>query len=107
MTSNKKETIKLHVISPRDKISYSEWMLFRTNCEWRWHLEYAENKKIRDKSIALEFGTAMHSTLEDLLLRDKDKRISIDEAILKFTDKFWAAVESLHSSQFMKYGPWN
>jgi hypothetical protein len=101
-----REVVRLPVVVPREKISYSEWQLFRSNCQWRWHLEYAEGHKIPDQSIALEFGTAMHESIEDLLNPSLDKRVSVDEAVLLFRERLLVANEMLTEKKFASYGPW-
>lgn len=102
-----KEVVRLPIVPPaREKISYSEWQLFRSNCQWRWYLEYVKKLKMGDRSIALEFGTAIGTTLEQYLNPDVSKRISIDDAVLLFHAKMDLAVESLTEAKYIAYGPW-
>lgn len=105
-SSKPREIVRLPVVNPREKISYSEWQLFRSQCQWRWHLEYAEKHKMGDRSIALEFGTAMHAVFELYLHPVVDRRITVEQSVWLFHMKIDQAVESLMAAGFAQYGPW-
>ncbi len=47
----------------RDHVSYSEIKLFK-ECEWRWYLKHVTGLVTKDRSLPMEFGTAIHKTLE-------------------------------------------
>lgn len=98
--------IRLPVVESRNKISFSEWMSFRDNCEMRWYLDYVKEFRKKDESIALDFGSDMHSTIEILLNKDKSKRCSLDEAINIFEDKLNTSINKLTDIKAMHYGPW-
>lgn len=104
---SKREVVRLPVLPPqREKISYSEWMMFRTNCEWRWYLDYVLGIRRNDESVALSFGTVVHETLEFLLLSDRSTRPSIDEAVAHFRLGLEKALMNLYSIKALPFGPW-
>lgn len=101
-----KEIVRLPVVQPREKISYSEWQLFRSQCQWRWYLDYVEKHRMGDRSMALEFGTAMHATIERLLDPVVDRRISVDDAVWLFAMLIDRAVGELTVLGWIQHGPW-
>lgn len=50
------------------------------NCQWRWVLDYVQNRRTKISSIEMSFGTAIHTTLEKLKSKTKDKRPSLEKA---------------------------
>jgi hypothetical protein len=60
----------------RQHISYSEWILFKNDCKYRWKLDYVDGLRSKNYGINLDFGTAVHSTIERLKTRKDDERIS-------------------------------
>ncbi len=91
----------------RPHVSFSEWMGFRSGCRHRWYLDYAMGMRLNDRSIHLEFGTAMHGAIELLLSPKVESRVSLDEAVVIFRERFRAALSELHDLGFLEYGPWH
>lgn len=63
----------------RPHISYSELTSFATGCQWRWKLDYLEDRRAEIFSIHFDFGTAVHEALEKYLSR-KDP-VDVDAAV--------------------------
>lgn len=80
-----KEIVRLPVVN-RSHISYSEYQLF-LNCNWRWVLDYVQERRSKVQGIELSFGTAIHSTLELLKSAKKSERPSIEKAQSFFVRK--------------------
>jgi len=74
----------------RPHISYSELSSFATGCQWRWKLDYLENRRADVFSIHFDFGTAVHEALE--LHFTRKEPISVDAAIQVFRTKFMELV---------------
>ena len=66
----------------RPHVSYSELGQFHNDCQWRWKLDYLENKRSEKFSIHFDFGTATHEALELHLTRKEP--ITVDEAVHVF-----------------------
>lgn len=80
------EVIRLAVVNQRPHISFSEVGSF-DDCQWRWKLDYHDGHRSKVFGIDLSFGTAMHSTLEMLKNKAKDKRPSLAKAQSMFVRK--------------------
>lgn len=105
--SEKKEIVRLPVIpQQREKISYSEWQCFKTVCQYRWYLDYSLNKRSKDESLALDFGTTLHSVIGAMYCVKKEDRISINDALLMFDCLLDASLEKLTNLKQLPYGPW-
>lgn len=78
----------------RPHISYSEARLFNT-CEWRWYLHHVLRQHKDDRSLAMEFGSAIHSALE---LMFGPERLSVEDATWKALEEFEKNLEGLELS---------
>jgi hypothetical protein len=97
-----KPVVRLRVLPPeRDRISYSEWQLFRTRCEWRWFLAYGQGLRVNDESADLSMGTAVHTAVENLL----SKKIPLEEVLTIFRSEIDSFYEKLQPYGFITYGP--
>jgi hypothetical protein len=79
----------------RPHISYSELSNFATGCQWRWKLDYLENRRAEVFSIHFDFGTAVHEALELHLTRKEP--ISVDEAVHVFRTRLQELVKEQSS----------
>lgn len=66
----------------RPHVSFSEFGLFKNECQWRWKLDYLEGKRAVNYGVHLDFGTAIHAAIE-VFKRRKDP-VSVDEAVEEF-----------------------
>lgn len=48
----------------RPHVSYSEFGLFKNECQWRWKLDYLDGHRATNYGIHLDFGTAIHAAIE-------------------------------------------
>lgn len=74
-------------MSLRPHISFSEFQSWR-NCQWRWMRDYRDGRRAIVRSKYMDFGTAIHEALEKYKNPDKEKKISLDEAVAVFGEKF-------------------
>jgi hypothetical protein len=70
----------------RPHISYSELSSFANGCQWKWKLDYLEDRRSKDFSVDLDYGTAVHASLESYLRR-KDP-VPVEAAIEIFNETF-------------------
>lgn len=76
----------------REHVSYSELRLFRS-CEWRWFLTNVAGLRQPERSLAMEFGSAIHSTLE--LAFAPGERPSLGSLAESFSSAFEKGLEGL------------
>lgn len=55
-------------VIPIRKVSYSQYAIWK-NCKWQWKLQYADGLKEKEASIHLTFGTSIHETIQEFLVR--------------------------------------
>lgn len=68
-------------------LSYSQIDSFH-QCPRKWAFRYVDDIRVDKKSIALEFGTAIHETLEELLKDESEgNHISESEALKRYETK--------------------
>lgn len=91
----------------RPHISFSEWGNFREGCKHRWYLDYVMGMRLGDRSVHLEFGTAIHSAVELLLSPKLEERLGLDDSIAAFRLKFNDACEELTNIGKLAYGPFH
>ena len=70
----------------RPHISYSELASYARECQWRWKLDYLEDRRSKIYSVHFDFGTAIHEALEKHYTRNNP--ITVDEAVELFKSKF-------------------
>ena len=70
---------------PRPHISYSELASFATGCQWRWKLDYLENRRVDVFSIHFDYGGALHEAFEKYLTRKNP--LDVDSAVKLFQEK--------------------
>lgn len=70
----------------RPHISFSELASFATGCQWKWKLDYLEERRSTEYSVHFDFGTSMHAALEAYFRRKKP--ITLEQASRLFTKKF-------------------
>lgn len=70
----------------RPHISFSELASFANECQWRWKLDYLENKRSNKFSVHFDFGTAIHEALEKHYTR-KDP-ITVEQSVELFKTTF-------------------
>lgn len=70
----------------RSHISYSELTEFVRDCQWKWKLEYLDNRKSPEFSVHFDFGTSIHASLEPYYRRKEP--ITLEDAVKVFTRKF-------------------
>jgi hypothetical protein len=83
----------------RPHISFSEISSFAQGCQWKWKLDYLENRRSRDYSPDLDFGTAIHDALEQYHRRKNP--VSLAEAKKLFSDS-WKKLTDENSSKYPK-----
>lgn len=81
----------------REHISYSEWMLYKNECKFRWKLDYVDGLRAKVYGVNLDFGTAIHETLELLKNKDKSKRI---EDAPKYFEEFFRKIYSENCDKY-------
>lgn len=62
----------------KDRISFSEWMLYRNGCQWRWKLDYLDKLGGKAYGVYMDFGTCVHGAIEKH--RTRKDPISLNEA---------------------------
>lgn len=70
----------------RPHISYSELSSFANGCQWKWKLDYLEDRRSKEYSVDLDYGTAVHAAMEAFFNRKSPA--TAEQAIKVFTDKF-------------------
>lgn len=70
----------------RPHISYSEWGLFKNVCQWRWKLDYLENRKAKNYGVHLDFGTSIHAAIE--VHKTRKDPVSLERAVEIFKETF-------------------
>jgi len=89
----RREVVRLPVAGQmRDHVSYSELRLFE-QCEWKWYLVKALGLGADERSLPMEFGSAIHSTLEKAF--SPDATPSQEELDLEFRSAYEKNVEGL------------
>jgi hypothetical protein len=68
-------------------ISYSAWMLFRRGCQHRFKLDYLEKRRRRDFGVHMDFGTAVHESIELYRARRRNPHATVDAVVFFFRQK--------------------
>lgn len=87
----------------RPYISFSEWKLFRNECQWRWKLDYLEKHRRANYGVYLDFGTSIHEAIEHYKTRKNP--VTVDEAVLLFRSKWkelWTANSPKYAEKDLK-----
>jgi len=74
----------------REKISFSEWRLYQDVCQHRWKLNYIDGNYQNVYSIHMDFGTAIHESIEK-------HPVTQDDASKFFEEKFKSLLEKNQS----------
>jgi hypothetical protein len=81
----------------RPYISFSEWLNFRNECQWKWKLDYLDGHRSKAYGIHMDFGTAVHEAIEHH--RTRNNPVSVDAAVEIFKKKF----KDLTDENWLKY----
>lgn len=57
----------------RPHVSFSEYGLFKNECQYRWKLDYLEGRRAANFGVHLDFGTAIHAAIERYKTRKNPK----------------------------------
>jgi len=84
----------------RDRISYSEWQLWRNTCQQRWNLDYNTPDLPRRViySVHFDFGTSIHEAIE--IHRARKNSVDLRTALEHFKKKF----DGMFDTNFKNYG---
>jgi RecB family exonuclease len=72
---------------------------FAQGCQWKWKLDYLEDRRSHEEALELDFGSAMHDTLEDFFSRTAP---CTEQQAQEFFEK---KLRSLYSRHLEKYTP--
>jgi hypothetical protein len=100
------EVVRLPVVPHRERISFSEWQLFKNNCQWRWFLDHLEGRKSDIDGPELMFGDCIHQTLERQLgpepVIPEAPNLTVEEAKLFFSGMLAEGTERLQRMGLQK-----
>lgn len=63
-------------------------MLARQECQQHWKIDYVDGKRRKNYGVHMDFGTAIHETIELFHCKKPDPSITTDIAVFLFKEKF-------------------
>jgi hypothetical protein len=74
-------------------------MLARQEFQFRWKLDYVDGHRRKVYGVHMDFGTALHETIELFRCKHPDPSVTLDIAVFLFKEKF----KYLHTRHLDKY----